>query len=401
MLWVIFAAMIAAALLLLLLPLRRMRGATASRAAYDLEVYRDQLAEIGRDRDRGVLTDAEVSAARLEIERRMLRAGADLKTAAATNWRWRGATSAALAVLLPAGALALYAMLGEPAVPDRPFAERKDEAPAAHDAQADQIADMVNRLAERLKREPNNPQGWLLLGRSYLVMHRYDDAVNAYRKASELDPENPDAFMFLGEAQIYAADGTVTPGAVESLRHALKLDPKHPGARFYLALQREQAGDTQGAFDGWLALAVDSPADAPWRPVLDQQLRSLAEKLHVDLAKVMPNAPPASPAPPPAAAQPNAPGPGGPSAADVEAAQQMSPEAREQMIRTMVQRLADRLGQQPDDFDGWMRLGRAYQVLGQGDDAAAAFAKAVKLRPNDASAAAALADAVTARGAKK
>ena len=381
MLWVIFAGMIVVALAFLLLPLWRARAVAPERAAYDLEVYRDQLAEVAREQARGLLGETEAASARIEIERRMLRAGEELKQQPAAAPRWRRASAVAIGLALPVAALLLYVQLGQPGLPDQPFAERKPPMSVDNSTSAGRIADMVHRLAERLKANPNDPEGWMLLGRSYLVVKRYDDAVAAYRKAAELSPTDADMRMAYGEAQVFAADGTVTPGAETAFKQTLAIDSKHPGARYYLALERQQAGDNKAALDGWLALAADSPPDAPWLPALKAQLVHVAELLHVKLPDPLPSstavasAPPAAPAG--VAAAP------GPSTADMQAAAQMPAEDRNQMIRAMVQRLADRLQNQPDDFDGWVRLGRAYQVLGEADKAKDALAHAQKLKPDD------------------
>jgi cytochrome c-type biogenesis protein CcmH len=381
MLWLIFAGMIAVALGFLLLPLWHARAEAPQRAAYDLEVYRDQLVEVAREQARGLLGETEAANARTEIERRMLRAGEELKHDRVAAPRARLASAVVVAIAVPAAALLLYLRLGQPGVPDQPFAERQPPATVADGGRGGQIADMVHRLAERLKANPNDPDGWMLLGRSYLVVKRYDDAVAAYRKAAELSPKDADAHMAYGEAQVFAADGTVTPGAEAAFRQTLAIDAKHPGGRYYLALERQQAGDNQAALDGWLALAADSPPDAPWRPALKAQLEHVAALMHVKLPEPLPSSTAMAaeaPAAPPASAAPP-----GPNAADMQAAAQMPADDRNQMIRAMVQRLADRLQSQPDDFDGWMRLARAYQVLGESDKAKDALAHAQKLKPGD------------------
>ena len=387
MLWVIFAGMLAVALGFLLLPLLRARAAAQSRAAYDLEVYRDQLAEVGRERERDIIGAGEAAQAQIEIERRMLRAGEELQQADKAAPSGHRLAALFVGVAVPVVAFMVYLDLGQPNLPDEPFAERVPPASVADGSQGAQIADMVHKLAEKLKANPNDPDGWMLLGRSYVIVKRYDEAVAAYDKAAELAPTDPDARMSLGEAKVFAAQGTVTPAAEGDFRKALTIDPKNPGAHYYLALERQQAGDNKAALAGWLALAADSAPDAPWRPALEDQLKHIAETMHVRLPDPLPSNT-ALPASPPATEGSNA--APGPTAADEQAAAQMAPDDRDKMIRAMVQRLADRLQTKPDDFDGWMRLNHAYQVLGETDKAKEALDHARKLRPDDPAVKAAL-----------
>lgn len=134
----------------------------------------------------------------------------------------------------------------------------------------------------------------------------------------------------------------------------MALDPKNPRADYYLGLAQLQSGDREGALKRWKALLEDTPADAPWHAGLEQAI-----------------------------AQASAPSAPGPDADAVAAAQDMTPQARQQMIEGMVGRLADQLAQKPDDLDGWLRLIRAYQVLGQKDKAVAALASARSHFRND------------------
>ncbi|NQV81391.1 MAG: tetratricopeptide repeat protein, partial [Alphaproteobacteria bacterium] len=183
-------------------------------------------------------------------------------------------------------------------------------------------------------------------------------------------PEDGAIHSFLGEAIVFSASGRVTENARAAFDKAIGVDGTDPAARFYLALASAQGGNLRGAFDAWLALAADTPLDAPWRPVLMQQLETAARDLDVDLAAVMPAGPNTSST---RVAR-------GPSNEDVEAAQQMSPQDRAQMIRGMVEQLAARLNDNPNDPEGWERLGRSYRILGETAKAAEAEARAQALR---------------------
>ncbi|MGQ0677852.1 MAG: c-type cytochrome biogenesis protein CcmI, partial [Rhodospirillales bacterium] len=386
-------------------PLMRGSGGDApKRADFDAAIYRDQLAEIERDRARGTLSDEQAAAARLEVERRLLAtAGAAGRAAEPAQPRPAAAPllAAAVAVAVPALALALYAWIGAPGLPGQPFAERRiamgqTAGQAAGQpamggdhpgGQAESMDVLTERLAKRLAADPGDPEGWSLLARSYQQLERHRDAVAALERAASISGRDPQYVAALGEARIMAANGTVPPQARAEFDEVLKREPKDPRARFYVALAEAQAGNLQGALDRLVAMAKETPQDAPYLAMLRERIGSLASELKQDPAKLLaslpqsiaPRAQQAPPSPPGAAsgtAQER-----GPSAADVAAAQAMSPEARQQMIRGMVDGLAQRMQDNPSDVEGWLRLMRAYKVLGEDGNAAEAAAKAAAANP--------------------
>jgi cytochrome c-type biogenesis protein CcmH len=381
MLWLVLGAMTLAVMALLLVPLLRAPRPLASRQAHDLEVYRDQLRELEADRVRGVVGDAEAAEAEREIKRRILRA-ADEPQRDAGDSGWRIAAAGVLAVLVPVLAALIYAGLGQPWQPDRPLAARQPAQPAAPDAaQQPDIASMAEKLRTRLEQSPQDRQGWSLLGRTYWEIGRFADAAEAYRRALELGEPEPGLQMAYAEALVFAADGLVTPVARQVLADLSKAAPEHPGARYYLGLAELQADNPQGAYRAWLALARDTPAGAPWIEPLKRRLVEVGRALGIEVEKDLPAAFTAAPAPqPPGEAVAGIPGP---TAEDMKAAQEMSPEDRMAFVRSMVQRLADRLADSPEDVQGWMRLGRAYAVLGEHARSAEAYARAAALQPDN------------------
>ena len=283
-------------------------------------------------------------------------AGAGLRAAFAS----RGVRAALL--VIPFAAIALFLQqqglrIAAP-TPQNPALDRaRDEAP--HDLDA-----AVAQLAARLQKEPDDREGWNLLARSYALMGEKDKAAEAARRAAALDP----SASAKGESLVAAANGTVTPEARRQFEAALAADPKDPRARFFMGLAEAQDGNTKAALARWRALEADSPPDAPWR-----------EGLETNIARLTGGEAAASAAPAPAAAP-------GPSAADIAAAGQMSSEDRSAMIHAMVQRLADRLEKEPGDVDGWLRLGRAYAVLGEKSKSLDAFRRAADADPSRADA---------------
>ena len=392
-LWITIAVLTAVVLGLLLVPLaRRGRAPAPTRAAYDITIYRDQLAEVDRDLERGLFGDDQAQAARIEIQRRMLAAGpkdgsGGTEEPAGPRSRGSVAVIAAIAVAVLAGALGLYLYLGSPGVPGQPFAER-GTAPAAADAGAgnrEGLRAVVGRLAERLLRNPDDLKGWLLVGRSYMTLEHYDDAANAFRRAMGLGDNRADIAADYAEALALGDGGAITPEVRQIFEGVFAAEPRNTKARYYLGLAKAQQGDVRGALQDWVDLRVLSPPDAPWGPVLQQQIKTAARALDIDPATVEPSPGAAALAgarPPsrgPAPGTPPATSPAGPSRADMEAAARMSDEERAAMIRSMVQRLADRLEENPGDREGWLRLARAYEVLGETEKAGEARARAEAL----------------------
>lgn len=352
------------ALAVLLLPLLWRQRRADTRAAYDLAVYRDQLSEVDRDVERGLLTADQAEAAQTEIGRRILAltprdAGGGAAPAAIV--------AATLAILLlPVAATILYSQLGSPSLSDQPFAERsggggRTEAAAGDTGHID-INEALARLTTHLQTHPQDLTGWLLLGRSEVGLGHYDRAVEAYRHAVDLSGHRADVSADWGEAQVLAAAGTVTPAAQTAFEAALKDPESAPKARYYLALARSQSGDVKGALEAWRSLATSAPRDADWLPLVRQRIAEAAGALGETAG------PGADPVATPAG----------------KAVAEAPPEARQAMIDAMVERLAARLAAQPDDPDGWVRLGRSYMVLHQPDKARDAYAHAVKLKPDDA-----------------
>jgi cytochrome c-type biogenesis protein CcmH len=270
---------------------------------------------------------------------------------------------------VPFAAWLLYARLGAPALPDQPFAARTTAAKATAGIEHIDLGEAVGKIAAHLKEHPEDLRGWLLLGRTELSLGHYAEAVDAYRHAADLSGRRTDIMGDWGEAQVIAADGTVTPAAREAFEVALGDKESAPRSRYYLALAKSQQGDVKSALQGWVDLAADAPADAEWLPLVQQRIAEAAAKLGVDPATLKTS----SGMPSPAAV-----------AATAQATAGASQEERRAMILAMVGNLAARLEQQPDDVEGWARLGRSYMVLNEPQKARDAYAHAVKLKPDDA-----------------
>lgn len=352
-----FALMTAAAALAVLWPLGRSRALRSAREA-DLAVYRDQLAEITRDKESGRLAPEQADAARVEVARRMLAADAapepEAGASVAATWRRRAAAIAAL-MLIPVGAAGLYGLFGSPAIPGAPLAERLAAPPDRGD-----VAILVRRVEDHLASNPNDGNGYEILAPVYLRLGRPEDAARAFGEAIRILGPTAERHSARGEALMVASNGLVSADAQRAFKAALALDPKEPRALFFTGVAAEQDGRPAEAAAIFRRLAAEAPAEAPYLPMVKAALaRAEAEA-----------GPGAAPAPAARAASPAAPGP---TAADVQAAAAMSAQDRSAMVRGMVDRLEARLAEDPDDLDGWLRLARAFTVLGEKEKALGAI----------------------------
>ena len=354
-LWIVFAVMTAAAVFAVLWPLGRKPGDRG--AGSDRLVYQDQLKEVDRDRAVGLIDDAEAESARIEISRRLL-AAVDAESAipqqssSAANARRRRAAGFAI-LIVPLVALALYLKLGSPEIPGQSAFARANES-----AEDRSIASLVGQVENHLARNPNDGAGWEVIAPVYLRLGRFAEAVMARKKAIALNGDSPARESDLGEALVAAADGVVTDDAKLSFQRAVAGDAHNAKARYFIGLADEQDGNRDDAAKEWRALLDDAPADAPWKDLV-----------RAALARVTSGASASS----------------GPSATDIAAAENMPEAERSEMIRGMVQRLADRLHADGKDVDGWMRLVRAYAILGDRDkakDAAADARRALSDQPD-------------------
>lgn len=373
-LWALAVALSALVLGIVLWPLIKRRNASdAPREVYDINVYKDQLLEIEADLERGLLSEDQAEAARNEIKRRMLAAAdsAEAKSdpVEAASGKSNVFVITAIALFVPIGAVLLYLDLGQPGEPDQPLAERKVNAHAAQSEQDKEMLQAVAKLAKHLESNPDDVRGWSLLARTYITQGRYDDAVNAYAGAYKASQEDADIAVDYAEAMTLAADSQVPPSAQVLFKKVLETDSLSPKARYYLGLYAAQQGDLRGAMQEWIDLAAMSPPDAPWMQILDQQMQRAAEESGIDPTTLEPSpqakvlAEKVREAMKRAQAEQDA--APSPTTDDVKAAMGMSEGDREEMIRSMVQRLADRMKDDPTNKEGWLRLEQAYRVLGE------------------------------------
>lgn len=401
-LWIVLTAMAALVAAALTIPLVRRQEARVDARSATLAVLRDQLADVDVQLAAGTIPPADAEGLRIEIKRRMLAAG-HIADDVARPFASRALSGVAigLAVMVATAAAALYSSMGQPQLAtaggNDAAASPAQGAPAGaapeDQAQADaEVGRLVAGLETRLADNPDDAEGWRMLGWSYYNLRRFPDAARAYARAVALDPQGEGYQSAYGEALVQVADGQVTPDALAAFGRAAALDGQDARARYFLGIQKAQSGDLAGAIDDWMRLLGDSQADAPWVPQLRNIITGTAQEAGIDvsarLAAIRPpatgGATVASPAPPAIAAAATAAPAGvlpGPSADQAAAIQALPPGQQQQMIRGMVDGLAERLKSNPKDEGGWLRLMRARTVLGETaqarvarDQAIAAFA---------------------------
>jgi cytochrome c-type biogenesis protein CcmH len=377
LLWLSFACLGAVVLVGLLHPLLRAVSASADGTAADLAVYRDQLAEVDADLARGLIGEVEAKAARTELARRLLaRSGAasseaSRSTSSGASPPVSGFASypvliAALA-LMPAAALILYQSLGAPGLPSRPYAVR-----AAAPVASNSVDELVARVEARLREQPEDGAGWDVIAPVYLRQQRYREAADAYSSAIRLLGPNVKRLAGFAEASIVAANGVVGEEAKSAYEQILREDPRHVEARFWLAMSKEQDGAFDAAAADYRAMLDAASEGAPWRGAVVERHDELMRRL---------GRPPFAPS-----ADADRGRGAAPDAAAAGGIASLSPAEQRQAIAGMVDGLAARLKENGADLEGWLRLLRAYKVLGRDEAALLALSDARKAMQGNAAA---------------
>ncbi|WP_434052685.1 MAG: c-type cytochrome biogenesis protein CcmI [Roseibium sp.] len=347
--WILLALMTGVAALSVLVPLARAgRSQAAETGSADEAVYREQLAAIESELERGLIHPEAAEAARTETARRLLAAhdkNESQQQGSSSGFRLKAAQVCALAAL-PLISLATYFALGSPDVPDQPLITRLN-APAEEQS----VELLVARVERHLAENPQDGEGWAVVAPVYLSMGQPQASARAYANALRILGPRPDWLTDMGEALTMANQGLVTADAKRAFEQAVSLEPTAVKPRFFLAIALGQDGDRAGAVQAWTSLLEGADESAPWVAAARQQLASLET--------------------------PSAAGPlSGPTAEDVAASQEMSAGDRQAMISGMVAGLAERLADEGGSADEWSRLIRAYMVLGEPQKARNALAAA-------------------------
>lgn len=367
----------------------------------DLEIYKAQLAEVDRDVARGVLSETEADQLRTEVKRRVLSADKSERMPASKAGGPSLLGYAGIAsVAVIAGAT--YWSIGAPGYGDLPLETRKAmtaEAAANRPDQAlaqqsfaetqlappasPQLQSLVEQLRAAMAERPDDIRGLTLLARNEAILGNYEDAIAAQRQLIDVKGDATTARdkADLAELMIVATGGYVSPEAEALLRDALAAEPTLGAARYYLGSMHDQTGRPDEAFRIWQQLLLENPDDAPWTLPIREQIDSVA--LQAGIARYE---------------QPPSRAPRGPSAEDIAAAQDMTPEDRAAMIENMVAGLSQRLAEEGGPPSDWARLIAAYGVLGVPEQAKAILLEARLVFQGDAGAQALFDDAARRAG---
>ncbi|MFX0540982.1 c-type cytochrome biogenesis protein CcmI [Roseovarius sp. S4756] len=373
MFWIIAAALALGTSALVVAALLRGRVSAAPPAAYDLEIYRVQLAGVEKDLARGVITETEAGRLRAEVSRRILAADTQVRAHGADGGQPRRAGVALSALLvagITGGALWGYWSLGAPGYPDQPRAGRlaaSDAARADRLSQAEaqerfgpeeqaitppeDFAQLMVQLRAAVEARPDDVRGLALLARNEASLGNTAAARSAQERliAAKGDAATAADHAFLADLLITAAGGYVSSEAEASLRTALSMDPGQLEARYYLGVYYAQVDRPDAAFRTWESLLQDSPEDAPWIEPLRAQIQDAADRAGINYT--LPDAPPSLSR--------------GPTQEQMEAAEGMSEEGRQDFIRSMVDSLMSRLADEGGPPEDWAQLIVALGVLGE------------------------------------
>lgn len=388
--WIITVAMATLVVIMLARALTR-DGDVADATDFDLKVYRDQLAEVERDVARGVIPAEDAERARTEISRRILAADMGRETAVSKGGSPRGFVVGAVAVAMIGGSLAMYNWLGAPGYGDLALADRiafadrmrenrpsqqtaVDSLPpfAPQEELSEEFMSLMDRLRETVSARPGDLQGHVLLAQNEARMGNFTAAAAAQDRVLRIKGEEVRAedIADYGELLVLAAGGYVSPEAETAFRAALNRDEADGRSRYYLGLLMIQTGRPDIAFRLWDGLLRRGPEDASWIGPIRQQIETVAQLAGVNYTL---------PAIGSGAER-------GPSVSDIEAASEMTPEERLEMIGSMVDGLSNRLATEGGPPQDWARLITSLAVMGNPQQALAVFNNAVEVFEGNATA---------------
>ncbi len=259
--WVVAACLVGAALLFVIPPLfmRREAAAELARSGMNISIYKNQLIELDIDLAAGDVDQVHYDKSRQEIERRLLEDTAVADKAAGSSGKPLNiATSVVLALAVPLMAISIYLEIGSPGAID-PAAQVPQQAAAGPHSQDPaemqaQIEGMVGKLAQRLQENPSDIEGWVMLGRSFSVLGRYDEAVAAYEKSIQFVGEDATLLTDYADAIAMANGESLEGKPTELLQKALAIDPQNQKALWLLGTAHFERGDFVSAVNLWKRL---------------------------------------------------------------------------------------------------------------------------------------------------
>jgi len=304
--WILAGLLLAGALLFVVPPLsgtRRRRALAASRREANISIYRDQMQELETDLAAGTLSPDQYEQARRELESRVLEDTAVADSAAdpaAQGAKW---LPLAVGAGVPVLALSLYLVLGNPRGldPQQALPAQAAGGQQAHEVTSEQISGMVDSLAAKLKQNPDNPQGWVMLARSYNVLQRFPEAVQAYEKAVAQVPNDGPLLADYADALAMVQGGDLSGKPAQMIDKSLKADPNNVKGLALAGTVEFEKGNYGGALIHWQKAASLLPPESEFARSIQSSIAEAQQK--GGLAHTEPAATTAAAAPAPAAAQ--------------------------------------------------------------------------------------------------
>lgn len=371
--WIIAAIIAFIATLSVVLPLAGSKGELVSDLQHDKALYKSRIEEFERDLKFGNISQEQAEAAKAEEGRKLIAIAKSDEASSAHSGKARSVIfyrllQGACFVFIPVITIAVYLYVGNPNMPDQSLLSRISADPSGQP-----LEENVARVEAHLAKFPNDASGWAVLAPVYYRMERYPETVNAWSRVLQLNPKFPEVRSLLAEAILNTTGGVVTKQARDLFLSELQTNPASARSRYYLALALSQEGQYEKAAKAWQLLIDGTNPQAPWFETA-KQLRD--EAIEGAKLKTTPLAKP------PSSTSPNLPGP---TVQQVEDATKLNSKDRASMIQSMVAGLAERLKDDPSDKEGWLRLIRAYNVLGKKEDALSAINQAKKTHTEDSS----------------
>ena len=292
--WIITATMIAVALALLAPTLLR-RHATIGDATerFNVEIARERLADLVREKETGGLSDEEFEQAKRDLELALaqdLEGTATAAPASRSGGRW---ALLAAALLIPAITVPVYLQIGSPHLIESRPGSSQVAAGHGSNGQMPPISELVEQLRARMEENPDNAEGWFLLGRTYMRLQNYTQAVHAFENVVRLLPDETAGLLSLADAMTMANNRQVGARAIELLEKALSIDPDSVTALWLLGNAAADRGDSATALRYWqraYPLLDDEPS---MQNELGQMITQAGGKIPANVATLPPIMPPA------------------------------------------------------------------------------------------------------------
>lgn len=290
--WIVTAVMLVIAMVMVAPALLRpvIRN-TSTGDSENTEIARERLEQIRQSHTHGELSDSEFAQGVSEVEAILAEELATQEKSELLGNPFAKVALIAIALFLPALTFSLYSIIGAPDAIDAEKSTVQQQPPAGHQSaqgETPSLPDLVDNLAKRLEEEPDNANGWFMLGRSQMTLGRYEDATASFRRVDELSPDTAPVLLALANAAAMAQGGKIGGEPEELVLRALELEPNDAIGLWLAGNAREEAGDDQAAIEYWqraIPLLNDSPAD---QQELTTRMQMLASKAGIEVKQAPP-----------------------------------------------------------------------------------------------------------------